>query len=518
MFLSPIEPAPDPVVIPEGGQTQVLAQAFFEDPFGDPSPIAGRGTNAWSNILWFISDTAIASLSTSTNVAVIDGVLPGTAVVTAQFTDADLGVMAATATLNVLAIVSIAVDPVSLSFPNGSTEVYTSTATLSDASETQDVEFFWSSSNESIATVTPGQQVFGTSHLGFVRGQSEGTATITASVPNAAMVSGSATATLVAPLRNEELYGADRVTGSNQIVVVDTLGGSQLLATMLAPYTELFGPLDSHTNNDLLVSGFESVTGFSQIQRIFSAGAAVAVFTSDSTTQQGDTIDPQALRYRPDGWAYFAMSEGQQTLSRIDPAGSISNIGGPSNPGQNEGFGPTGIAPFGNDLVYSGPWSFDLGQGQTVGFAELIARFDDVANSNDSFVWPDFSFPRMAAPGGDLRILDATTGELFRFEDTNLDGDHFEIVGTTLLTAQDDPNERFAAGQLPSGFVTLSLDHQTGDMITTRIVGIAPQRIMVMRLTDLNADGDVDDGGEQTVVFDAGAPPGTDIRAVVLRH
>ena len=55
-------------------------------------------------------------------------------------------------------------------------------------------------------------------------------------------------------------------------------------------------------------------------------------------------------------------------------------------------------------------------------------------------------------------------------------------------------------------------------MITTRIVGTAPQHITVMRLKDLNMDGDVDDDGEQTVVFDAGAPPGTDIQGVLLNY
>jgi hypothetical protein len=39
-----------------------------------------------------------------------------------------------------------------------------------------------------------------------------------------------------------------------------------------------------------------------------------------------------------------------------------------------------------------------------------------------------------------------------------------------------------------------------------------------MRLDDLNSDGDVDDAGEQTVVFDAGAPPGTNIQGVLLKY
>jgi hypothetical protein len=212
------------------------------------------------------------------------------------------------------------------------------------------------------------------------------------------------------------------------------------------------------------------------------------------------------------------MTEGAETLSLIDPLGIISSIGGPSSPGSNEGFGPNAIAPFGTDLVYSGIWSFDLSQGQTTGTAVLVARYDDATGENDAFVWPGFDLPQLAAPGGDLRILDRSTGELFRFDDLDGDGDHYEIVGSTVLSAQDDADERIAAGQLTSGFDTLTLDLATGDMITTRIVGNAPQRIIVMRLEDLNADGYIDDAGEKTVVFDAGAPPGTDIQGVRLKY
>jgi hypothetical protein len=301
-------------------------------------------------------------------------------------------------------------------------------------------------------------------------------------------------------------------------VTIDTAGGSQTLDAVASPYDGLFGPAASHTTNEVLVAGYELATGFSQIQRIGPTGGVTPVFTSDTLTSLGDTIDPQVIEYRPDGWAYFAMTEGQQTLSLIDPSGSISNIGGPNDPGTNDGFGPNAIAPFGTDLVYSGPWSFDLAQGQKIGFASLVARYDDTTGDNDSFVWPGFEFPQLAAPGGDLRILDRSTGELFRFSDLNSDGDHYEIVGVSVLNAQDDAGERIAAGLLPSGFNTLTLDPQTGDMITTRIVGKAPQRIIVMRLEDLNADGDVDDAGEQTVVFDAGAPPGTNIQGVRLKY
>ena len=138
------------------------------------------------------------------------------------------------------------------------------------------------------------------------------------------------------------------------------------------------------------------------------------------------------------------------------------------------------------------------------------------------------SFPQLAAPGGDLHILDSQTGELFRFEDLNGDGDHFFIDDTTIpgtKFAADDPGERMAAGQLPVGFNTLRLDGQNPDvMISTRLVGSKPQHIQVMRIEDKNLDGDVGyhpddlDPDEQVIVFDAGAPSPTDIRDTLLKY
>jgi hypothetical protein len=93
-----------------------------------------------------------------------------------------------------------------------------------------------------------------------------------------------------------------------------------------------------------------------------------------------------------------------------------------------------------------------------------------------------------------------------------------DSVGTNILSAEDDPGERFSVGQLDPGFVTLTLDLTNQDMIATRIVGNVPQRITVMAIRDLNGDGDVEDSGEKTTLFDAGAPVGTDIRAVKLKY
>jgi hypothetical protein len=163
-----------------------------------------------------------------------------------------------------------------------------------------------------------------------------------------------------------------------------------------------------------------------------------------------------------------------------------------------------------------------MDMGSPVGFLDLVARYDAGTGDNDPFAKVGVSFPSLAAPGGDLRILDGITGELFRFVDLPMglgDGDHFFIdTGAIPQTAEDDPGERLSAGQLPAGFNTLYLDPLTGDMITTRIVGTVPQHITVMRLTDLNMDGDVDDLNEQTIIFDAGAPTGTDIRGVLLKY
>jgi len=177
-------------------------------------------------------------------------------------------------------------------------------------------------------------------------------------------------------------------------------------------------------------------------------------------------------------------------------------------------------------LVFSGPWGEELlGKGNKVeGYAELVARYTSGSpGSNQFFARTGVTRPRLVAPGGNLWVLDASTGQLFRFADLNGDGNHFQIQSTTvggetLQTAVDDPGERILIGQLPLGFDQLQLDLATGDVIATRIVGSVPQRITVMRVADRNGDGDVNDSGEQTVVFDAGAPAGTDAADVLLKY
>ncbi|MBW2694185.1 MAG: Ig-like domain-containing protein, partial [Deltaproteobacteria bacterium] len=453
------------------------------------------------------------------------------------FTDAVLGEVAATTLLDVLEVVSVAVSPANLSFPAGSTEPLVATATLEGGAQTTRIPFNWWTSDETIATVVAGS-VLGTAN---VAGQDLGAATITAFTSSGPVVTGTMQASAIPPLRNQELFDLDRKSAGNRIISIDTTGNTQFVATMLAPYDDRFcsssshvatmlAPYDdrfcsssSHDANEILVGGFELSTGFSEIQRIDSVGNVTDVYTSTTVTQIGDTIDVQAIRYRPDGQAYFAMSEGQHAFTRVDQSGGLFPIGGPNG---NDGFGPIAIAPFGNDLAYSGSWGVELlGQGNKVqGFAELVARYSSASPTSNEFIAKTgVSLPRLVAPDGDLWVLDGGTGALFRFEDVNGDGDHYfilteSVAGQIVQSAVDDPGERISAGQLPVGFNQLQLDSVTGDIIATRVVGTAPQRITVMRVADLNSDGDVDDAGEQEIVFDAGAPPGTDAADALLKY
>jgi hypothetical protein len=445
----------------------------------------------------------------------------GTTPIHASFTDAAIGEVTATATLDVLEVTSVAVSPASFSFPEDSTEPLLATATLEGGAQTTRIPFLWQTSDATVATVVEGSAL-GTANA---TAQDLGTATITAVTSTGPVVAGTAQATVGSPLWNEELLGMDRQPAVNQVVSIDTAGIPQFHAALLAPYDDEFGSSSSHDTNEIMVGGFESSTGFSEVQRIDPVGNVTSVFTSDTLSPLGDTIDVQAIRYRPDGQAYFAMSEGQETLARVDEFGVLTKIGGPSG---NDGFGPTTIAPFfnGSSVVYSGSWGVELlGQGNQVeGFADLVARYLIGSPSTNEFIAvPGVSMPQLVAPDGDLWILDGSSGELFRFEDGNGDGDHYEIetttvMGQTIQTAVDDPGERISAGQLPIGFNRLRLDFATGDIIATRVVGTVPQHVTVMRVADLNSDGDVDDPGEQAIVFDAGAPAGTDIQDALLKY
>jgi len=500
-----------------GGQGLISVQPQFANPYGLPT-IGGQGANGWNKFDWSIDATYFADFYSTTNVAVVDGMGKGTTPIRARFTDASLGEMSAVADLDVLDVTSIALSPSSLPLPENSTEPLVATATLEGGAQTSRVKFRWSSSDDAVASVKA-SSVLGTSN---VTAHALGTALIAASTATGPLVTSEIEATGIAPLRDQELFGFDREPGASQVVAIDTAGNTQFVAAMPPPYDDQFCPSSSYDTNEMLVGSFDSSTGFSQIQRISPGGGVLAVLTSTTVTQLGDTIDAQAIRYRPDGQAYFAMSEGQNAFTRVDQSGGLFQIGGPSG---NDGFGPIAIAPYGNNLVFSGPWGEELlGKGNKLeGYAELVARYTASPSSNRFFARTGVTRPRLVAPGGDLWILDASTGELFRFEDLNGDGDHYQIETTTVggestQTAVDDPGERILLGQLPLGFDQLQLDLVTGDVIATRVVGSAPQRITVMRVADRNGDGDINDSGEQTVVFDAGAPDGTDAVEALLRY
>ncbi len=504
--------------VPLGGQALVSVQPQFDNPYGVPT-LGGQGANAWNRFDWSIDSTYLADFFSATNVAVIEGMGSGRAQLEVRFTDAVLGEISATAYLDVLEVVAVEVSPANLSFPKGSTEPLVATATLEGGTQTTRIPFQWWTSDAAVASVVAGS-VLGTAN---VSGQDLGSATITAFTSSGPVVTGTMQATAVVPLRDQELFGLDRKSAGNRIVSLDTMGNAQFVAALLAPYDDQFCSSSSHDANEILVGGVESSTGFSEIQRVDSAGNVTDVYTSTTITPIGDTIDVGAIRYRPDGQAYFAMSEGQHVLTRVDQSGSLFPIGGPNG---NDGFGPTAIAPFGNDLVFSGPWGVELlGQGNKVqGFAELVARYSGGSPVSNKFIAKiGVSLPRLIAPGGDLWILDGSTGELWRFEDLNSDGDHYfilteSVAGKIVQSAVDDPGERISAGQLPVGFNQLQLDTVTGDIIATRVVGTAPQRITVMRVADVNGDGDVDDAGEQVIVFDAGAPAGTDAADALMKY
>lgn len=504
--------------VPVGGQAVVATQPKFDNPFG-VEILGGQGANAWNTFAWSIDALYLADFLTTTNLAVVVGMGGGATQLHASFTDAVLGEVTATTTLEVLEVTSVAVSPADLSLPEGSSEPLLATATLEGGTQTTKIPFLWQTSDGMVATVVEGS-VLGTAN---VTAQGLGTAMITASTTSGPVVAGTMQATAVSPWRVQELFGMDRQSAGDRVVFFDTAGGAQFHAALRAPYDDQFCSSSSHDTNEILVGSFDLSTGFSEIQRIDPVGGVTAVFTSTIITQIGDTIDVEAIRYRPDGEAYIAMSEGQHTLTRVNGLGELIKIGGPKG---NDGFGPIGIAPFGNALVYSGPWGAELlGQGNKVeGFAEFVARYVPGEPVFNEFIARiGVSLPRLVAPGGDLWILDGGSGELFRFEDLNGDGDYYEIettsvMGETLQTAVDDPGERILAGQLPIGFNRLRLDFVTGDIIATRVVGSVPQRITVMRVADLNSDGDVDDPGEQEIVFDAGAPAGTDTADVLLKY
>jgi hypothetical protein len=460
--------------------------------FSDESTALGSVSNPITPT-WQTADPAIAFVS---------NVLPDGTIVFVQSVDRGA---------TVLGVTSIAIDPPLLDLPLGASDVLQATATLEDGSPSTAVPFAWSSSEPTTVSVPAG---------GIVRGNTFGSATITAIADN---VSASADVTVVPPLRALSFFGLDVLPPSvddSGFVVLDTLGGAPAHAALLGPY--FMEEPDSNGLNELVVSGLEATTFQTAFQTVDATGA---VTLAHVITDANDFVTD--LRLQDDGTIYAAADDGRYGFSRISTAGQATHIGAPSG---STGFGEGTLALAGADVVYTGPWDYEYSQGPTViGTASLVGLYDAAQSGQQQHVpvavatWGTAA-DSMVAPGGVLHAIDGPSGVVYRFVDLDGDGDHFFLqdsvdeFGNPVREALDDPGEREVFANLPLALAgTLRADLTTGALFAARVTGVDPKRVRVLKLVDLNGDGDADDAGEQVVVFDAAAPAGTSIGGVDLK-
>ncbi len=482
--------------------------------FSDGSTALGSVSNPITPT-WQTADPAIAFVSNvlpDGTIVFVQSVDRGTTTLTSRITSATRGELSATATVTVLGVTSIAIDPPLLDLPQDASDVLQATATLEDGSPSTAVPFAWSSSEPTTVSVNaaPGGH-------GIVVGNAFGSATITASADN---VSAFADVTVVPPLRALSFFGLDVLPPSvddSRFVVLDTLGGAQAHATLLEPY--FMEETDSNGLNELVVSGLEATTFQTAFQTVDATGAVtlahVIMDANDFVTD---------LRLQDDGTIYAAADDGRYVFSRLSTAGQVTHIGAPSG---STGFGEGTLGLAGADVVYTGPWDYEYSQGPTViGTASLVGLYDAAQSAQLQHVpvavatWGTAA-DSMVAPGGLLHAIDGPSGVVYRFVDLDGDGDHFFLqdsvdeFGNPVREALDDPGEREVFANLPLAD-TLRADLTTGALFAVRVTGVDPKWVRVLKLVDLNGDGDADDAGEQVVVFDAAAPAGTSIGGVDL--
>lgn len=152
------------------------------DQFTATGKYSDGSTQTLSSVTWAASNTAVATISAA---GLATGVAQGSTTITATS-----GSISGTATLTVsgASLVSIAVNEASASVGAGLTDQFSATGTYSDGSTKTLSSVTWSSSNQTLATVSSG---------GLVTGKAAGSVTITAT---SGTISGTANLTVTAAL------------------------------------------------------------------------------------------------------------------------------------------------------------------------------------------------------------------------------------------------------------------------------------------------------------------------------
>jgi trimeric autotransporter adhesin len=191
-----------------GGTEQFMAMAMFSD---------GTSEDITSQSNWTSSNTGAVTVSNAAGFqGLATAVAPGTSTITAT-----MGSLSGSTSMTVnAALASIALTPANPNVPNGETEQFIATGTLTDGTTINLTNVVtWASSSTSIATIsnTPGSN-------GLATGQGTGNATITATDQG---ISGSTSLNVTAPVLVSITVGPSSTTivqgSTEQLTVIGTL-------------------------------------------------------------------------------------------------------------------------------------------------------------------------------------------------------------------------------------------------------------------------------------------------------
>jgi uncharacterized protein YjdB len=360
-------------------------------------------------VSWSSADSTIASISMTTgSVGLATGVGQGVVVITAT-----LGVVSGntTLTVNPAVLVSISVTPSPLSLPKGSTQQLVATGTYSDATtQTLVSGITWSSSDITIATVSPAGQVSAVASAGsatITAQYGSVTGTLSVQVSNATLVSIAVTpSTPSIPAgttqqftatgtytdsSTQDLTGAVQWTSSSLGIATisvspGTAGLAQTLITGTTQITAALGPVSGMATLTVTPAVLASIA-ITPLNPSIDLGASQQ-FTATGTYTDGSTSDITASvtwSASPAGVAVISNQTGSQGLATSSGVGSATitaTLGAVSS--------STSLTVVGLQLVSIAvsPMTSIVGTGQTVAFIATATYSDGSTNDvTGSVTW-----------------------------------------------------------------------------------------------------------------------------------
>jgi 6-phosphogluconolactonase (cycloisomerase 2 family) len=473
--------SPASATIDAGTQEQYSATAYYSD---------GSFKDGTSLVTWASSNNAVATI---VNGGLATGVGPGTTTISA----AAAGTPGATATLNVLALVSIAITANSSTVAAGATDQFTATGTFNNGSGTvmQDItnQVAWNSSNTAAATIDPASGLA----TGVAPGKTQITASLFGITSNSytLTVGGAVPASLVITPGTQTIAVGNAFTFTVQ--EMDSLGNTN-------PPSGAITWSSSDATTAEIVATPATTTNAIAVGLAANANAVTITATEPSLSISGTaslTVVTGTAHF-----AYVANDLGDTTF----PGGSISTFTVTASPTSTTPFTPTVPPsifmgdPVGLLIHPSNAWMYEQEAGSNIyiinvasdGTLHPAAIGPAVGGSGNANYMASDPYGRL------LYATDDVGGTLFGFTVSPTDGTLTTISGAALFTTLGTPTW---VGVDPTGQYVYVVN-QTSNSVSAYSITQTPGPTFGT-LTPLSSGGTANTGS--TPQFAAMDPSGT---------